>query len=70
MAARTYLNVKEVFGQHGRTVIDRLTLSIELPAKHLRRDWHLQHVACELTMRVSVVNVSSAFKDLQEETNH
>lgn len=32
---QTYLNVKEIFGQNRRTIIDGGTLSVELTAEHL-----------------------------------
>ena len=60
----TYLNIEEVFGEDGRTVVDGLTLTIELATKHLSGDGHLEDVAGELAMSVRVVNVSSSFKDL------
>lgn len=64
----THLNVKEVFGEDGRSVIDRLTLTVELATKHLRGDGHLEHVARELAMRMRIVNVSCPFKDLCSKT--
>ena len=63
-AHHTYLDVEEVFGEDGRTIIDRLALSVELATQHLGGDGHLEDVACELAMRVSVINVGRAFKDL------
>lgn len=60
----TYLNVEEVFGEYGRTVVNRLPLSVELATKHLSGDGHLEHVTSELTMGVRVVDVGCAFKDL------
>lgn len=60
----TYLNVEEVFGEYGRTVVNRLTLSIELATKHLSGDGHLEHITSELAMGVRVVDVGCAFKDL------
>ena len=62
----TYLNVQEVFGQHGRAVVDGLSLPVELATQHLCADRHLEHVACELAMSVRVVNVSSTFEDLNK----
>ena len=63
-ARHTYLDVEEVFGEDGRTIIDRLTLSVELSTQHLGGDGHLEDVAGELTVSMSVVNVGRAFKDL------
>ena len=60
----THLNIEEVFGEHGWTMVDRLTLTVELATKHLCGDGHLEDVARKLAMRVRVVNVSRAFKDL------
>ena len=62
----THLNVEEVLGEDRRAVVDRLTLTVELATKHLGGDGHLEDVAGELAMRVRVVNVSCAFKDLIE----
>jgi len=58
------LDIEEVLGEDGRTVINWLTLSIELATKHLSGDGHLKHVTSELTMSVRVINIGSAFKDL------
>ena len=63
-AHHTYLDVEEVFGEDGRTIIDRLTLSVELSTQHFGGDGHLKDVTSELTMSMSVVNVGRAFKDL------
>jgi len=60
------LNIEEVLGEHGWTVVDRLTLTVELATKHLCGDGHLEDVASELAMRVRVVNVSRAFEDLND----
>ena len=60
----TYLNIEEVFGEDGRTVVDWLALSIELATKHLSGDGHLEDVTGELAMGVRVVNVGGSFKDL------
>ena len=65
----THLNVEEVFGEDGRAVIDRDTLTVELATKHLRGDRHLEHITRELAMRMRIVNVSRAFKDLCNKTN-
>lgn len=62
--ARTYLNVKEVLCQHGGTVVDGLTLSVELSAEHFRRDGHLKDVTRELAVSVCVVDVCSSLEDL------
>ena len=64
MEAVTYLNVEEIFGEYGRTVVNGLSLSIELATKHLRGDGHLEHVTSELTMGVRVVNIGSALENL------
>ncbi len=66
-ASGTYLDIEEVFGEDGRTVVDGLTLSIELATKHLSGDGHLQHVTGELTVSVRVVNIGSAFEDLSKQ---
>ena len=62
----TYLNVKEVFCEDGWTMVNRLTLSVELSTKHLCGDGHLEHIASELAMRVRVINVCSTLKDLSK----
>jgi len=58
------LNVEEIFGEYGRSMINRLTLTVELATKHLSGDGHLEHVTSELTMGVRVVDVGCALKDL------
>jgi len=60
-----YLDVKEVLGQHGRTVIDGLALAVELTAQHLSGDGHLQHVAGELAVGMGVIDVGGTLEDLQ-----
>ena len=62
----TYLDVEEVFGENGRTVINRLALSVELATKHLSGDGHLEHVAGELAMGVRVVDVGSTLENLYQ----
>ena len=62
--AVTYLDVEEVLGEHGGTVVNGLALSVELATKHLRRDGHLQHVTRELAMSVRVVDVGGALENL------
>ena len=47
-------------------MVNGLSLSVELATKHLRADRHLEHVSRELAMRVSVVDVSSTFEDLNK----
>ena len=61
----TYLDVEELFSQHGRSVIDGLTGTIELAAQHFSGDWHSEHITGELAMGVLIVDVSSAFEDLR-----
>ena len=63
-SSTTHLNVQEILGEDGWTVVDRLALTVELATKHLSGDGHLEDVAGELAMSVRVVNVSSSFKDL------
>ena len=63
-AQHTYLDVEEVFGEDGRAVVNRLTLTVELATKHLSGDGHLEHVTSELAMSVRVVDVGCAFEDL------
>lgn len=60
----SYLNVEEIFGQDGRTVIDGNTRAVELAAKHLSADGHSEHVTGELTVRVGVVDFRRTFEDL------
>ena len=64
MFARTYLDVEEALGQHGRAVINGLTLTVELATKHLSGDGHLEDVTGELTMGVGVVNIGSTLENL------
>ena len=60
----THLNVEEVFGEHGRAVVNRLALTVELATKHLSGDGHLEHVTSELAMSVRVVDVGCALENL------
>ena len=59
-----YLDVEEVFCEDGRAVVDGDALTVELAAKHLGGDGHLEHVAGELAVRVSVVDVGGALENL------
>ena len=59
-----YLDIEEVFGEYGWTVVDRDSLTIELATKHLSGDGHTKHVASEFTMGVQVVNTGGSFEDL------
>ena len=59
-----YLDVEEVFGEDVRALVNGFAGTIELAAQHLRRDWHAQHVTCELHMSAQVVDVGSTFEDL------
>mmetsp|Transcript_8763 Transcript_8763/g.12022 ORF Transcript_8763/g.12022 Transcript_8763/m.12022 type:complete len:403 (-) Transcript_8763:296-1504(-) len=63
---RLTLDVEEALGEHGRTVIDRDALTVELATKHLGRDGHFEHIAGELAVRVRVVDVGSALEDLHD----
>jgi len=45
-------------------VVDGDTRTIELATEHLRRDWHAENVTGELAMSVCVVDISSAFENL------
>ena len=47
-------------------MINWSSLSVELTTKHLCADWHAEHVACELTVSVSVVNSCSSFENLHK----
>ena len=61
----TYLNVEEVFSEHGRAVVNGNTRTVELAAEHLCADWHPEHVTSELAVSVSVVDFRRAFENLQ-----
>ena len=67
MANFAYLDVEEVFGEDGWTVIDRNSLAVELATKHLSADRHAEHIACEFTMGVEVVNAGGSFEDLKDD---
>ena len=64
MVNYAYLDIEEVFGEDGRTVIDRSSLAVELTTKHLSADRHAEHITGEFAMSVQVVNTSSSFEDL------
>lgn len=63
---KTYLDVQEIFGEHGRAVVDGDARAIELATEHLGTDGHPEHVTGELAVRVSVVDFRCAFKDLSK----
>jgi hypothetical protein len=60
----TYLDIEEIFGEHGWSVINGDTGAIKLAAEHLSRDRHAKHVTCELDVGLEVVDVGSAFENL------
>ena len=62
--SKTYLDIQEVFSEDGRSVINWDTRTIELATKHLSGDWHAEHITCEFTMSIRVINISSAFENL------
>ena len=47
-----YLDIKEIFGQNWRTVVDWSTLTVELTAEHLSGDGHSEDISCEFTMSI------------------
>jgi len=49
-------------------VIDRDTRSIELATEHLGGDVHTEHITCELDVGLQIVDIGSAFKDLDDST--
>jgi len=61
---RTYLDVEEVFGENGRTLVNGDTGPIELAPQHLFADGHAQHVTCKLDVRLEVVDVRGTFENL------
>jgi len=60
------LDVKEVFSENGRTMVNGLSLSVELATEHLSGDRHLKYVTSELAMGMSVINISCAFENLDD----
>lgn len=60
----TYLDVEEVFGEHGRAVVDGDTGTVEHAAEHLSADWHSEHITGELAMRVHVIDLRRALENL------
>ena len=66
----TYLDIEEILSKNWRTVVDGSSLTIELATKHLCGDRHAEHVTSELTMGVSVVNVSGTFENLRSTKTH
>lgn len=58
------LNVKEVFGENLRSLIDGLAGTIELTTQHLGGDWHAQDITCEFDVSAQVIDIGGAFKDL------
>jgi hypothetical protein len=64
----TYLDVEEVFSENWGSMVDGDTRTIELATKHLGGDGHAEHVAGELNVGVHVVDVGSAFENLDDST--
>ena len=60
----TYLDIEEILGEHGWTMIDWGSLTIELATKHLSGDGHAEHITSELAMSVGVVDVGGSFENL------
>ena len=48
-------------------MVNGLSLSVELATEHLSGDRHLKYVTSELTMGMSVINISCAFENLIEQ---
>ena len=55
-SAHSYLNIKELFCENWRTVVNWGAGAVEGASEHLNADWHAQHVACELDVSVQVVD--------------
>ena len=56
-SSATYLDIKEVLGEHGWSVINGDTGTIELATEHFSGDGHAKHVTCELDVGLEVVDV-------------
>lgn len=65
-SSATYLDIKEVLGEHGWSVINGDTGTIELATEHFSGDGHAKHVTCELDVGLEVVDVGSAFENLDK----
>lgn len=50
------LNVQEFLGQHGRAFVDGHSRTIERTPQHLLGDRHLHGLACELAVRVKIID--------------
>ena len=61
-----YLDVKEVFSEHGRAVVDWDAGAIELAAEHFSADGHSEDITGELAVSVRVVDFGRAFEDLSK----
>lgn len=60
------LDIQELFSKHRRALVDGNSRTIEGPAKHLLRNGHFEHFACELAVRVKVVDPACSFEDLDD----
>jgi hypothetical protein len=58
------LNIEEVLGEHGGTMVDRCTGAVEGTTQHFVGNGHLESRAGELTMSVKIVDARSAFENL------
>lgn len=63
---KTYLDIEEILGEHGWSVINGDTGAVELAAEHLSGDGHAEDITCELDVGLEVVDVGGAFENLYQ----
>lgn len=62
----TYLNIEELFSQHGGSVVDWVSRSIESSTKHFNAHWHSEHITGELAGGRHVVNIGGTLENLMQ----
>lgn len=61
----TYLNIKELFGEHGRSVVHWVSRSIESSTKHFYAHWHSEYITGELASGGHVINIGGTLENLK-----
>jgi len=60
----TYLDIKELFCQYWRTLINWLTRTIEHSTQHFNTHGHTEYITCKFTSGAHVVDTGSTFENL------
>lgn len=60
------LDIKELFSENWRTLIDWLSGTVESSSKHFFGNWHFENITSELDMGVKIIDSGSSFEDLDD----